>query len=404
MGTVFGAKRSDNMKLGDTSADPELALSVAPSYIQRHEDVSPSHYIKYWLCGECCLDTKDTKLIKHISAGAALLTFDILFFSTFAVGWILTAIFNPDGIDDNAITRVFGCYNICIGVDSNPARLVCIPMSYFSIFCFVICCLLHLQNIRTEAPGWRKNLTLLLLLAALLFATLFSWSIGIEPTLDDRESVKHHLYGFSLGLVGYCLLKVVSVIEFFRNRPEDFKPCGDGSLATAQWDNITFLTVEIVSMAFILGAAIFLAAGMLSKSDDELDELLALPTPTDTNFDFEGMGLVLVTMLGPPILCVFGPRRRHATLKFQYVKVDEEQQIADLTAEMQTMRVSMDRMQKELDARDTNMDGVVDQKEWKAAGGTKAQFAELDRDGDGTLDKDELEKHFTPKSGQHFNL
>ena len=138
-------------------------------------------------------------------------------------------------------------------------------------------------------------------------------------------------YGFSLGLVGYCLLKVVSVIEFFRNRPEDFKPCGDGSLATAQWDNITFLTVEFVSMAFILGAAIFLAHGMMSKSDDELDELLALPTPTDTNFDFEGMGLVLVTMLGPPILCVFGPRRRHATLKFQYVKVDEEQQIADLT-------------------------------------------------------------------------
>lgn len=105
----------------------------------------------------------------------------------------VSAIFNFDGIDDNAITRVFGCYNICIGVDSNPARLVCIPMSYFSIFCFVICCLLHLQNIRTEAPGWRKNLTLMLLLAALVFATLFSWSIGVEPTLDDRESVKHHL-------------------------------------------------------------------------------------------------------------------------------------------------------------------------------------------------------------------
>lgn len=78
------------MKLGDTSADPELALSKSPSYIKRDEDVSPYHYIKYWLCGECCLDTKDHHLIKHISAGAALLTFDILFFSTFAVGWTLT--------------------------------------------------------------------------------------------------------------------------------------------------------------------------------------------------------------------------------------------------------------------------------------------------------------------------
>ena len=69
----------------------------------------------------------------------------------------------------------------------------------------------------------------------------------------------------------------------------------------------------------------------------------------------------------------------------------------------------MDRLQKELDARDTNMDGVVDQNEWTAAGGTKAEFAELDRDGDGTLDKDELQNHFTPRasatnSGDHFNL
>merc|ERR1712159_292649 len=39
---------------------------------------------------------------------------------------------------------------------------------------------------------------------------------------------------------------------------------------------------------------------------------------------------------------------------------------------------------------DTNKDGVIDQEEFVAAGGSKEEFEEFDLDGDGVLDQDEL--------------
>lgn len=59
----------------------------------------------------------------RISPGWTLFVFDIIFFAYYALGWIFTAIFNPDAINDNAVTRAFGVYNICIGVDSMPVSL-----------------------------------------------------------------------------------------------------------------------------------------------------------------------------------------------------------------------------------------------------------------------------------------
>ena len=60
-----------------------------------------------------------------------MMIFDILFFSTYAIGWIVTLIFNYEAVNDNAVTRVTGKYNICIGVDSYPARSV--PISVCAI-------------------------------------------------------------------------------------------------------------------------------------------------------------------------------------------------------------------------------------------------------------------------------
>ena len=52
---------------------------------------------------------------------------------------------------------------------------------------------------------------------------------------------------------------------------------------------------------------------------------------------------------------------------------------------------------------DTNNDGVVDQDEFLAAGGSKEQFAKFDLNGDGVLDADELQR-IVPDVKSHMLL
>ena len=105
-----------------------------------------------WLDRPCCCGQKQHENIKlhkfcdnscgnpcvarllTTSPEAMLVIFDILFFGTFAVGWIMTYIWNYEAVSDNAITRVFKRYNMCIGVDSYPARCVLLSL-VFSITC-----------------------------------------------------------------------------------------------------------------------------------------------------------------------------------------------------------------------------------------------------------------------------
>jgi len=331
----------------DSDSDLEISDSSDAEFADPTTEVhGKRQYCAYWYCGGCCFDHHDHHLVKYVSAPAALLTFDIFFFLTFAVGWIITAIFNPDAIDDNAITRVFGVYNICIGVDSNPARLVCIPLSYFSVFCLVVAVLLHLQRIRAQPHAtWNqanyKTARIMLLLTALAFSVLFSWSIGVEPV--GRENVKYHLYGFACGLIGYALLKVVSVIEFFHGRKANFQPCSTRK-------HVFFLVIELSSAVFILIFSAVLFQIMASKSDDELDALLEQDTPTDTNFDWGGLVLIIVTAFGPPLVCVYGPNRRHSTISVHYVAVgadcDDGEQIPEPKKERGKQRAVIRKVER----------------------------------------------------------
>mmetsp|Transcript_41526 Transcript_41526/g.135500 ORF Transcript_41526/g.135500 Transcript_41526/m.135500 type:complete len:233 (+) Transcript_41526:40-738(+) len=162
-----------------------------------------------WCSARGCTFTPDE--LPLVSSGRTLVAFDVCFFATYAVGWFVTAVFNRGGLEDNGIARVFRVYNICIGVDTMPARLVCIPLSYLSIFFFMLTVILAAHRVTYE-PGVWKALRLLLLLTAMLLATMFTWSIGIEPV--GVENMRLHVTGFGLGLIGYGLLKLSSVLEF----------------------------------------------------------------------------------------------------------------------------------------------------------------------------------------------
>lgn len=52
-------------------------------------------------------DDKPQPVIIELDPGWTLFVFDVLFFTYYALGWILTWLFNPDAIDDNVVTRAY---------------------------------------------------------------------------------------------------------------------------------------------------------------------------------------------------------------------------------------------------------------------------------------------------------
>lgn len=57
----------------------------------------------------------------------------------------------------------------------------------------------------------------------------------------------------------------------------------------------------------------------------------------------------------------------------------------------------IDSIKEKSSEQDTNKDGVVDKKEYKAAGGTGEEFDQYDANKDGVLDKDELKTRAAAK-------
>ena len=75
----------------DSDSDLEISDSSDAEFADPTTEVhGKRQYCAYWYCGGCCFDHHDHHLVKYVSAPAALLTFDIFFFLTFAVGWIIT--------------------------------------------------------------------------------------------------------------------------------------------------------------------------------------------------------------------------------------------------------------------------------------------------------------------------
>merc|ERR1719460_387404 len=103
----------------------------------------------------CCSQKPCTHRIVT-SPEFSLVMFDILFFSTYIVGWLLTFLFNPKAITDNAVVKIFRNYNICIGVDTYPARYAAIPMSYLFTLAYMWTCILFFKRM-LDQPGEHKQ-------------------------------------------------------------------------------------------------------------------------------------------------------------------------------------------------------------------------------------------------------
>ena len=59
-----------------------------------------------------------------VQAECMHVAYDISFFTLFAVGWIMTGIWNPAFVANNPVLIYFGNNNVCVGFDSFPARFV----------------------------------------------------------------------------------------------------------------------------------------------------------------------------------------------------------------------------------------------------------------------------------------
>lgn len=249
----------------------------------------------------------------RLSPQRTLIAFDVFFFSTFAIGWILTAAFNPAFIKDNGITRVFGVYNICMGIDSLPARWVAIPLSYCTSFFFMLTVILSMHKIFFRDVGrfQFKVLRASTLFLALPCGLLFSWSIGIPygPPMDPVGLTKH-VQGFAVGLVGYSLLKLSSLLELAHEQVTWRASC-------SSWRYVAFITIESLTCVFLFLFGINMLYVMSSKGQT-LEDTMSHPFRGTVGFDWIGLPLIIVTAASPPLACLVEPRRRTVSIEVNY--------------------------------------------------------------------------------------
>jgi len=227
----------------------------------------------------------------------ALVYFDVIFFGNYALGWLLTWIFNADGIDDNNVTRIYKVYNICIGVDTFPARPICALVFTMGFVLYAFSCYLHWIKIyfdghKIGTPIWAATIWLGL---AFLLTLTFTLTFAVPP-VGTRDTLIH-VGGFGLGLTGYVMLKLFAIFKFLK-----FK--------LFAWADIRgqIYFWSFVAQVLIMGVAVaILFQGLLSDLAPLLKENGG-PMPGHIGHDFSGNFLVLVAFVGPLIQYNFAPK------------------------------------------------------------------------------------------------
>mmetsp|Transcript_23975 Transcript_23975/g.60641 ORF Transcript_23975/g.60641 Transcript_23975/m.60641 type:complete len:203 (+) Transcript_23975:320-928(+) len=137
-----------------------------------------------------------------LSSFIPLIWFDLVFFANYALGWTLTAIYQPAFIYDNNVVRVFGVYNICLGVDSYPAA----PIAAI-IFLFAMAGLSLSLYIDTLRLLLKKNTTCSLLVRFVTkwvgFALCCSFVLTYAVPPNAPVQVAIHVWCFIIGLIGH---------------------------------------------------------------------------------------------------------------------------------------------------------------------------------------------------------
>ena len=169
-----------------------------------------------------------------------------------AGSWVLTILFNPSVIEDNAITRRVGYNNVCVGFDTPPAK-------YFAFFMWPV---VHYFNIRA---AWLEIVTeysldeartsntgkLITVVASglLVVSVLLQTFILVFPPEEGFAGFYVWLHtGF---FVQYMVLRLIFVAaQFFKNR-FDASSEDEDSITSGQWTY--FYVYMFVTLAYTMG-------------------------------------------------------------------------------------------------------------------------------------------------------
>lgn len=250
----------------------------------------------------------------------ALVYFDVLFFSNYALGWLLTWIYNPEGMSDNNVTRIFKVYNICIGVDTFPARPICALVYTMAFIFYAASCYLHWLKIYFD--GYKKLFPLwvsTIWLAVAFFLTLtFTLTFAVPP-VGERDTLIH-VGGFGLGLTGYVMLKLFAMTKFLR-------------FGLFDWSDVKGQVYfwSFAAQVLIMGVAVTILFQALSENLSPLLKENGAPIPDHIGNDHSGNFLVLVAMVGPIIQYTCAPKELLNTAQI-IDATQEESSYVSLTA------------------------------------------------------------------------
>jgi len=253
--------------------------------------------------------TADAGTALVVSPLTSMIYFDLIFFANYGLGWLLSAIFQWDFLGDNNVARIYGVLNICVGVDSFPARPV-------ASIIFVIAMTfmghgLYIGSLRAQFADERapRKLSRWVMNVGYVGCCSFMLTYAVPP--DNLELVKIHVVGFLLGLLGYALIKASGAIEWRGLHPTQSLKL---SAATA------YFWSRVASSAFlVLAFVILLASTIQALSDPAVEDNVATidssripalvvgpPIRTTPTFDYEGTLLVLFALVDPFIALTLG--------------------------------------------------------------------------------------------------
>jgi len=218
----------------------------------------------------------------------------VIFFFNYLVGWILTAMFNHQGIQDNNVTRVYNVYNICIGTDTYPARPICSLIFIVSFMFFTWSCYLHWVKIYFdgEKAGISLNLATVWLGVAFLLKLTFALTFAVAP-VGVRDTVIH-VAGFAVGLIGYALVKAFAAYKYYM--------LGLPSFADITC-KIYFFSFLFQIIAFFVMSCLLILSMMVTDLEARIDG----PVPDVIGPDHAGNLIVFVAAVGPIIQYMYVP-------------------------------------------------------------------------------------------------
>merc|ERR1712032_1111146 len=224
----------------------------------------------------------------------ALIIYDVIFFVNYLVGWILTAIFNDQGIQDNNVTRIYGMYNICIGTDTFPARPICALIFTVSFIFFTWSCYLHWVKIYFDGAevGISLRLATVWLGVAYLLKLSFAFTFVVAPVGVTNTII--HVTGFAVALTGYALVKAFAAYKYYMLGLPGFADITR---------KIYFFSFLFQIIAFVVMSCLLILSMMVTDLEARIDG----PVPDGIGPDHAGNLIVFCAAVGPIIQYMWVP-------------------------------------------------------------------------------------------------